>query len=237
MTGTDDERLAALLREAGSTIDASGVPPSRFDHADVVAASRRITVRRRSALVGGVLALVVVSGIGAAAVLPGGGGDDGTAATASAPAAGPEAAPGDAGTSGPARADSSEVPPFTGAPLGPGEGECADRQDPALRGYLEQVLPEVTGAPEALVTMECRPGGERGVNLEVDDAGLRGVLVVEYLPPGTPAREPVPGTAWASAPTASGGTVVVTSQSVEPDGQPPFGGRLDAVATFLAPRR
>ena len=58
------------------------------------------------------------------------------------------------------------VPPI-GIPLGPGTGECADRQDPALRALVEQALPEVVGAREAATTLECRPGGERGVALEV----------------------------------------------------------------------
>ncbi|HYH32501.1 MAG TPA: hypothetical protein VD903_19185, partial [Pseudonocardia sp.] len=118
-------------------------------------------------------------------------------------------------------------------PLGPGTTECADRQDPALRALVEQVLPEVVGAPEAAVTMECRPGGERGVNLEVRDGAATGLLTVQYLPPGAQ-PEPVEGAVV--APTASGGTVVVSSRAEQPDAPAPFGDRLDELTTHLAPR-
>ena len=81
--------------------------------------------------------------------------------------------------------------PFTGTPLGPGHGACADRQDPQLRAYLEQVLPEVIGAPAAASTEECRPGTQRYLTLEVQDGAAEGLLGVAYLPPGpTPALPP-----------------------------------------------
>jgi hypothetical protein len=120
------------------------------------------------------------------------------------------------------------VPPI-GTPLGPGTGDCADRQDPALRALVEQVLPEVAGAPEAATTMECRPGGERGVALEVPG----GLLTVTYLPPG-PVTEAPDGAR--TAPTASGGTVVVSSRATRSGGPEPFADRLDAVVVYLAPR-
>jgi hypothetical protein len=118
-------------------------------------------------------------------------------------------------------------------PLGPGTTECADRQDPALRAVVEEFLPEVIGAPEAAITMECRPRGERGVNLEVRDGTTVGLLTVQYLPPGT-AIKPVEGAV--SAPTASGGTVVVTSRGDRPDDPAPFADRLDTLVAQLAPR-
>ncbi|MDN5747667.1 MAG: hypothetical protein L0H64_03995, partial [Pseudonocardia sp.] len=114
---------------------------------------------------------------------------------------------------------------------GPGVTECAQRHDPQLRELVEQVLPEVVGAAEAAVTTECRPRGGRGVNLEVDDAGTTGLLTVRYLPPGTAAD--VDGV---TAPTASGGTVLVSTRPGGPGGTAPFEGRLDAVAAYLAPR-
>jgi hypothetical protein len=98
---------------------------------------------------------------------------------------------------------------------------------------VEQVLPEVAGAPEAAVTLECRPGGERGLALEVRDGGAAGVLSATYLPPGTADAAP-PGAV--TAPTASGGTVVVSSRP-ERGGEPaPFADRLGAVIAHLAPR-
>jgi hypothetical protein len=69
MTGDtgDEDRLAGLFREAASD---GGAPAPGFDHGDVVATSRRITARRRSAVIGGALALFVVAGVGTVAVLP-----------------------------------------------------------------------------------------------------------------------------------------------------------------------
>lgn len=233
---TDDDRMAALFSEA-----ASDAPPPGFDHDRVVAASRRITARRRSAVLGGAMALLVVAGVGVAVALPGTGGEP--AVTAAAPAAqpAPEAAA-EAGAAAPevldamphAAQDAARAPGFTGTPLGPGTTECAQRQDPQLRAYLQEVLPEVAGAPEAAVTMECRPGGERGVALEVDDAGTAGLFTVQYLPPGEAAS--ATGGESASAPTASGGTVVVGSRGDGPGTPAPFTDRLEVTAAYLAPR-
>ena len=51
--GVGDARFAAAFRDA-----AAHAPPAGFDAGDVVAASRRITRRRRSALAGGALAVL-----------------------------------------------------------------------------------------------------------------------------------------------------------------------------------
>ena len=69
MTGDtgDEDRLAELFRAAASD---AGAPPPGFDHGDVVATSRRITARRRSAVIGGAVALLVVAGVGTVAALP-----------------------------------------------------------------------------------------------------------------------------------------------------------------------
>lgn len=247
----DEPRLREVFDEA------AGAPPPGFDHARVVAASRRVTARRRATVLATAAALVVVAGIGvAAAVLPDRG--DRTSA-ASAPAeVVPEGGVPQAGVPGADDREADADPPVAGAPepavpedsdaaaaeagpgpagppLGPGDPEaCANRQDPAVRALVEQVFPEVAGATEAAVTMECRPGGERGLALEVVDDGRRGLLSVTYLPPGE-------STAFApygpSAPTASGGTVVVSSTSTEPGGgAPPFADRLEALTAFLAER-
>ena len=95
--------------------------------------------------------------------------------------------------------------------------------------HAQGALPEVVGAPEAATTLECRPGGERGLALEVDG----GILTVTYLPPG-PVTEPPDGAR--TAPTASGGTVVVSSRASRSGDAVPFEARLDAVAAYLAPR-
>lgn len=249
----DDEqegRLGALFREA-----ASGAPPPGFDAVQVAATSRRITRRRRSAVAGAALAVLAVAGVGVVAGL--GGPSEATVTAASGQAAdsaargsgagsgeagraaAPEAAAGGAAVGSPVAPSAVPVPsqplpgtgavPPVGAPLGPGTGDCADRQDPALRALVEQALPEVVGAPMAATTMECRPGGERGVAVEVGD----GVLTVTYLPPGPVTTLP---DGARSAPTASGGTVVVSSRATRAVDPAPLADRLDATAAFLAPR-
>jgi hypothetical protein len=227
---TDDDRLMELFTAAASD---SRAPAPGFDHGDVVAASRRITARRRSVVIGGAIALFAVVGVGAAVAVPG---PAETASTAAAPAAAPEAAR-ERAAEGELAADSAAggapAVPMNAAPLGPGSGDCADRQDPALRAYLEQVLPEVIGAPAAASTDQCLPGAQRYLALEVDDGGVHGLFGVSYLPPGT-IPSLVEGAV--SAPTASGGTVIVHSRADAAGSSAPFADRVDAVAAFLAPR-
>jgi hypothetical protein len=236
MTGVDDERLSALFRAAAAD---SAAPPPGFDHEDVVRTSRRITIRRRAAVTGAGLALIAVVGIGGAVALPGAGGD-GTS-TAAAPMIAPNGdaraqrhAPPPAAEGAPGYAPDPEAAAAGGPPpLGPGTAECADRQDPALRAVLEEFLPEAIGAPEAAITTDCRPPGERGVNLEVGDGAATGLLTVQYLPPGAQA-EPLEGAVV--SPTASGGTVVVSSRGDGPGAPAPFADRLADLGTSLAPR-
>lgn len=227
----DEQRLTDALRGA-----VGDPPPPSFDHADVLRASRRITARRRTALAGGAMAVLVLAGVGVAAALPGQGDPVATPALAAPAPQAPEVAGGAAEQAAPGAADAAPpagTPAAPGAdarsaaaPLGPGDpATCANPQDPALRAIVEQVLPEVVGAPEAPTTRECRPGGERGVAVELG----RGVLSVTYLPPGV-VVDLAPGAV--SAPTASAGTVVVAFSG--PDG-PGAVGLADAAAG-LAPR-
>jgi hypothetical protein len=245
---TDDDRLAELFKAAAS--DAAAPAPG-FDHDQVVTASRRITARRRSAVIGASFAVFALVGVGGV-VLSGGSESASTAAAPAVtadrsagdrsaggqaapeppPAAAPDAAAPEAAAADAAAAQAA-APPFSGTPLGPGNGGCADRQDPALRAYLEQVLPEAAGAPAAPSSDECLPAAQRYVTVEVDDAGRRGLFGVSYLPPGS-AVKLVDGAV--SAPTASGGTVVVFARPVGGGAAAPFADRLSAVAAFLAPR-
>ena len=228
MTGemSEDERIAGLFRAAASD---SGAPPPRFDHGDVVATSRRITARRRSAVIGGAVALLVVAGVGTVVALPRGHTDALTAAAPAAPAqdasgsgarAGQAAAPEAAGGAGSGGA--AQPPAQAGIPLGPGTTTCADRQDPALRALVVQALPEVAGARAAATTDICLPGTQRYVSLELGG----GVLTVAYLPPGT---TPSLAEGASSAVTASHGTVVVTPA-------PGYGDRVPALLGYLASR-
>ena len=145
--------------------------------------------------------------------------------TAAAPGTGPPHATVPDGAAGGGPAPGAAAVP----PLGPGTGDCADRQDPALRALVDEALPEVDGAREAATTMECRPGGERGVALEVDG----GVLTVTYLPPGPVATAP-DGAQTAS--TASGGTLVLASRAERAGDPEPFADRFPAMVAYLAPR-
>lgn len=230
----DDERLATLFAAAASE---AGAPPTAFDHGDVLAASRRITVRRRTALITGGFAVFALLGIGSA-VLPGST-QEPDATSAAAPAIAPEASSGSDQADAPAGSGGSELSeglrsaPTDVAPLGSGTGVCADRQDRALRALVEQAIPEVSGARPGAVTDVCLPGGQRHVTLEVDDTGVAGLLAVAYLPPGTVA-DPVEGEL--TAPTASGGTVIVSSRPARPGGPVPFEARLDTAASYLAAR-
>jgi hypothetical protein len=242
---TDDERLGALFHAAASD---SAAPEPGFDHETVVRRSRQITARRRAAVVVGGLALFAAVGVGGAIVLPGGPDGGGDATSAAAPMLAPEGPAEDAqaqrGARPPAAAEDAPgaAPEVLAAPraaegvrspLGPGTAECADRQDPALRAVVEEFLPEAVGAPEAAVTEECRPGGERGVSLEISDGTTAGLLTVQYLPPGT---DPSPREGAVSAVTASGGTVVVSSRGDGPGAAAPFADRIHTLVTQLAPR-
>ena len=126
----------------------------------------------------------------------------------------------------------SDSPPRTD-PLGPGNGACADRQDPQLRAYLEQVLP---GGGR-------RPGRGQHRRVPARDAALR-----HRRGAGRPrrgcsgcrtcrrARSRTSPAGAVSATTASGGTVIVHTGPVDGTVPPPFLDRLGAVAGFLAPR-
>ena len=85
--------------------------------------------------------------------------------------------------------------------------------------------PSRTCEPEAPTTKDCRLGGERGVNVEMDG----GVLSITYLPPGAPTvSAPARGVVL---PTASGGTLVMVASGSGPSPE-----RLAEAAVQLAPR-
>jgi hypothetical protein len=258
---TDDDRLAELFRAAASDAGApaSGFDHGDVLSASrrITARRRSALVGGAVALfavvgVGAVVALPDPEPTASTAAAPAAA-DRAGAGRAAEPsgAAVPEGAPsvpegaatpegaGGSGEAGGSGADAAApyvavpAPPFSGTPLGPGDGPCADRQDPRLRAYLEQVLPEVIGASPAATTDECRPGGERYVTIEVQDGPARGLFGVSYLPPGTAAQLPAGAV---GARTASGGTVIVSTAPAGGFAAPPFQERLDEVAAFLAPR-
>ncbi|MCE3556062.1 hypothetical protein LWC33_32050 [Pseudonocardia sp. RS11V-5] len=227
----DDERLAAAFRAAVQDTPAAG-----FDHEDVLAGSRRLARRRRMLLTGGVAAAVIVlaGGVTTGVVLTR---DDGAVTSAAAPA--PErAGPGSVADAAAPRAAAAPSAPAPGAPLGPAAGDCVNPQDPQLRALVDAALPALAGAQEAPTTMICRPGGGREVNLEVADGALTGLFTVVYTPAGEPPAQTATAVGWvtAEAPTASGGTVVVTSRGALDSGGVPFADDVRPLADALGPR-
>ena len=120
--------------------------------------------------------------------------------------------------------------PPIGTPLGPGTGECADRQDPALRALVDQALPEVVGAPRPRRRWSAGPAASAGVALEVGGGRARRSPTCRLAP----VTEPPDGAR--AAPTASGGTVVVASRADRAGDAAPFADRLEPAVAYLAPR-
>lgn len=119
---------------------------------------------------------------------------------------------------------------YSGPGLGPSPGSCGSQQDPELRAVLDEVFPKVAGASQAMVTQSCRAPGERAVHLEVSDGEKSGLLTVVSTPKGG-----APPGGDASAPTASGGRVVVSVEATG-GGAAPFAGDVDKLAADLGPR-
>lgn len=220
----DDERLAALFREAA---DPASAPPPSFDYHDVVAASRRITARRRAALASGAFvllagtAVVGVVGVNPVSHEPAGG--------SAVSAAEPFSAPEDASEAGPSHErDAVALRDVPG-------GGCIDQLEPTLTAAVQRALTEIAGATAPAVQAGCGPGGAHQVTLHVNDAGRSGLLIVSHLPPGGALQPPAADSASAIAirATASGGTVRVHVRSSD-GGPAPFADHVDAIAEALA---
>jgi hypothetical protein len=229
----DDEKLAAAFRSA---VDSP--PEAGFSADDVRRESHRVGRRNRMLVTGGIAAAAVVlaGGVTTGVVLT----RDAQNTTAAAAPAQDSAAEG----SGPGElareaAPPAAVPAPSEAPLGPAVGQdCVNAQDPGLRAVVDAVVPELASAGEAPTTMVCRPGGGREVNLEVVDGDRTGLFSVVYTPPGEEPTQTAAAATWVMAEqsTASGGLVTVTSRADADSGGVPFGNRVEAIATGLAPR-
>ena len=97
---------------------------------------------------------------------------------------------------------------------------CAPAGAPRLRGM--KAATGSASAAAAATTDVCLPGSERYVSVELGG----GVFTAAYLPPGT-----IPSLAEGanSAPTASGGTVIVSPPAALRD-------RAPAILQYLGPR-
>ncbi|MBO0876346.1 MAG: hypothetical protein J2P19_23470, partial [Pseudonocardia sp.] len=203
----DERRLADLFQDAADDA-ASEAPPATFDHADVLAGSRRAVLRQRRRVAGGAaVAVVALAAVGLAGsgVLGSPAGSSSTLAgpaPASAPArpgfapearseGPPEAAPYGAAASSGARQAPAPPRPLPATPATPFGAQKRDSSagcaspDPELFAQLAAVLPAVKGAaarPPAGAA-GC-PAGGRGFEVDVDDAGARGTLRVVVAPAG-----------------------------------------------------
>ncbi len=245
---TDDDRLAELFRHGG-------LRPGR--------ATRRFRPRGRACRRPGgspraagppwsaaAVAVFALVGVGAVVILPA---ETPTASTAAAPAApdragraesGPDAAaapnaaarPGRREGAGSARPHPRAVP-APGTP--PAGARSVPAPEPAPTGRTRSCGPTWSrccprwSVPRPRPTpTSAGPGASATSPSRCRTGAARGLFAVSYLPPGT-AVDPTAGSV--SAPTASGGTVVVHTVPVGGT-VAPFQSRLPEVAASLAPQ-
>ena len=118
-------------------------------------------------------------------------------------------------------------------------GDCADRQDPRCGPAWSRCCPRCRRARPRPAPTECLPGARALRHARGAGRRRAGLLGVSYLPPGHGARSLPPGAV--SAPTASGGTVVVLAGAPAGRGSAPapFADRSTRVARLAlasAPR-
>ena len=187
---TEDDRIAELFHAAASE---TGAPPPGFDHRDVVAVSRRITARRRSAVVGGAVALLFVAGVGTVAVLPrsdsstmttASAGANGDNAAAAPRAAAPEAAVGGADSGGAAAGGQGGSAESDGGAAGGGGVAPGGTAPGGTGGGTDGVVPGGPGSNGVA------PGGSAGGTGGVAPGG--GAGSGGALPPGGGAGQPAP---------------------------------------------
>jgi hypothetical protein len=238
----DERRLAELFQDAADDA-ASQAPPATFDHADVLAGSRRALQRQRRRVAGGVAVAAVAlaaAGLAGAGVLGSSAGKPSTLA-GPAPASAPER-PGFAPAPAPAAGEEAPAPrqrqatPFGAQKRDSSAGAGCTRPDAELFAQLAAVLPAVKGAtPRPLSEAAGCAAGGRGFEVDVDDAGVPGTLRVVFAPPGVslPPGEAAAPAATRSARTRDGGQVTVTAIPTG-TGTAPFAARLDRIAADLA---
>jgi hypothetical protein len=232
----DERRLAELFQDAADDA-ASQAPPATFDHADVLAGSRRALQRQRRRVAGGVAVAAVAlaaAGLAGAGVL---GSPAGRPSTLAGPA--PASAPEQPGFAPAPGAEAPAPRPRQATPFGAQKRDssagCA-RPDAELFAQLAAVLPAVKGAtPRPLSDAAGCAAGGRGFEVDVNDAGVPGTLRVVFAPPGVslPPGDAAAPAASRSARTRDGGQVTVTAIPTGA-GTAPFAARLDRIAADLA---
>lgn len=243
----DEHKLAGAFRDA-----VRETPPASFDATDVVAASHRVTARRRMQLAGGsALGVVVLAGglvLGNSTL-----GDGGHPA---APMAG-----GRPSTSGQARVFTAQGEPnprmtapgnsvnpnsLPGQPPKQGSGESGMAGQPTgnprpgcgsvdreLAAALAGELPAIAGSPPIMADGPC-PAGARAVAVAVRDGASAGTLTVVLVPaPNSGRAGPDAGPAAVVA-SHSGGTLTVSSRAAAGSSAAPYTDQVGKVATDLA---
>lgn len=242
-----DERELAQLFEAA----ADDAPPSRFGHADVVAASRRATQRRRAGIAAGsVFAVAVLAG----GVALGDGlftsRDTAEQATAGSAAENDQQVPGGGqADSAPQRRQPSELSaPGEAAPPGktvpwPGLGDGAARAgcgeaDGELARALATELTAADATAAGPVPEACPPGA-RAVAVPVVDGARVGSIYLVLGPvdaalaaasTGQPVEREQDGASGYQRRTASGRLLLVLSVPAVDGEQPPFAADAAALA-------
>jgi hypothetical protein len=237
----DERRLTEMFSEAADSA-AHSAPPAGFDHADVVAGSRRAQQRTRrlqtSAIAVAVIGLATAGAVSVGVLNTSTSGSSTlaepspvTSPQAAESAPGAESAPQPFG----AQSDSRAAAPFA-AEKRAGSSSCAvpDRQ---LFEQLSEVIPAVRGAtPRPLSDEAYCPEGARGVEVDVTDGGAHGVLRVLLSPPGSlggGSNVQTGGSAsTSSVATHDGGSLSLTTSSSR--GAAPFEDQLDDLADELA---
>lgn len=257
----DERDLAELFRTA-----ADDAPAATFWHSDVVAASRRATLRRRSALAGGSafgVAVLLGGVLFGSGLVAGSGGDDAAAEADGASEIVPNveeydsgdtaAEPGTDESDGPdsrsQHEDSgeapAELPDGTGTKIipwpGVGENEPWDGCGAADAELADVLLAELPEAGDPVPVSEACPLDARAVAVPVLDGAAAGRLYVVLAPvAGSPASEPVTraedGATGHQLYTPKGQLLMVLSVPAEHGGQPPFAERTARLAEVIGGR-
>lgn len=248
----DERKLTDLFQSA-----VRDVPPASFTESDVAAASKRITVRRRTILAGGSLAVVAAIAVGLVIGRGNlghdfGGGSSNSAAGLAAPGTPPSFGRNDVAPRSPGGgAAQQQVPegstvfptttPLQGGGVGGGPGPGAGGTpsgcgptDSELAVALANELASV-GAPEAIPAGLICPAGARSAGYLVHDGSASGyvVAVVTNAGQAEPSDNAV-GAARSSAPASNGRTVTVFSVPAAGSPAAPFSGAIFGMAEDLA---
>jgi len=251
----DEQQLAELFRDA-----AGDGPPAAFGHADVVAASRRATARRRIAVGGGTA--LAITGLVGSMVVGGGylrhterGGYDAATAGGAAEQPGPQVLEGQPGSelgplavppsavdrNGPeanaeqGRTASGKVVPWLGLRDDDARAGCGP-VDRELADVLVSEFPATpTGAPQPV--LDACPPGARAAAIPVQAGAIYIVLapVAGDGPADQPLRRP-DGAYGYFVYTPKGSGILVLSVPGVPGGIAPHADRTQEVAVKIARR-